>query len=232
MENHNHDHSHHDHEGHASSDSLYSELVCHFPYAVFSVALSLVILSFVAFMAISDVNRVQMVYKGAKMLFHSFHFMHIIFAATGVLITFFRFSKNILKGLIVGACSTMLFCTLSDSVLPYIGGRLLNIPMTFHLCFIYDLKNVLPFLIIGIINGVVMSRHHTSRQSFYSVSSHFIHIFISSLASSFYLVAHGLHDWHKHIGFIFVFLIFAVVVPCTLSDVVVPMTFARKNKKK
>lgn len=225
------DHFEHDHSHGSHSSSLTSELICHLPYAIFSVALSLVILSFVAFLSIGT-TAPELIYRGARMLFHSFHFMHIIFAATGTLITFFRYSKNMVKGLIVGTFSASFFCALSDSILPYLGGRLLGIPMKFHLCFWYDLSNVLPFLIVGLINGVVMSRHHSSRQSFYSVSSHFIHIFISSLASSFYLVSHGLNDWHKHIGFIFIFLIIAVVVPCTLSDVVVPMTFARRNKKK
>jgi hypothetical protein len=201
------------------------------PYAIFSVAFALTVLSFVSYASFGTTLDPQVVRKGASMLFHSFHFMHIIFAATGVLITYFRFSKNLLRGLFIGISTATVFCTLSDSVLPYLGGKMLGVNMKFHLCFISELQNVIPFLAVGLINGIILSRHHSVRQSFYSVSSHFVHIFISSLASSFYLVANGFSDWYKYMGFVFVFLIIAVVVPCTLADVVVPMSFAKADKK-
>lgn len=222
---HVHEHQH----GHAHMPGLWAELIHHLPYAIFSVAFSLIILSFVSYF--SKVVEAEQVRKGAKMLFHSFHFMHIVFAATGSLLTFFRFSAQVLKALIVGMLSTMTFCTLSDSVLPYLGGTALGVKMSFHICFLTDLGNVLPFLFIGLLNGWVMSRHHAARQGFYSLWSHFFHIFVSSIASSFYLVAHGFGDWYKDMGYVFLFLIVAVVIPCTLADVVVPMTFALAGKK-
>jgi hypothetical protein len=156
--------------------------------------------------------------------------MHIVFAATGTLITFFRFSKNIVKGFLVGIFSTTVFCTLSDAIIPYIGGKLLGVNMHFHLCFLTELRNVLPFLGIGLLNGFVMSRHHSSKQSMFSTSSHFVHILISSFASTFYLVSHGFTQWYSSIGFVFLFLIIAVVIPCTFSDLIVPMAFAKGDK--
>lgn len=230
MDNHDINQDTHQH-GHDHGSTLGSELICHMPYAIFSVAFSLIVLSFVGYASFGSTIDPQVIRKGCSMLFHSFHFMHLIFAATGVLITYFRFSKNLLRGLLVGTATATVFCTLSDSVLPYLGGKMLGVNMKFHLCFVSELQNVIPFLAIGLINGIIMSRHHTVRQSFYSVSSHFIHIFISSLASSFYLVANGFTDWYKYMGFVFVFLIIAVVVPCTLADVVVPMSFAKADKK-
>ncbi len=229
---HHHDvsHSHgHDH-GHGHNHSLVEELICHVPYAIFSVAFSLIVLSFLAY-ASQSVADPKMLKKGYKMLFHSFHFMHIVFAATGTLITYFRFSKNMLAGLVMGIISPTLFCTLSDSILPYLGGRALGVSMHFHMCFLTELPNVLPFLFVGILNGILMSWHSESRQSQYSLFSHFVHIFISSLASSFYLVAHGFTNWYSQIGSVFLFLIFAVVIPCTVSDVIVPMLIAKAHTK-
>ncbi len=225
MDHHHHDHNHfHDH-GH----NLKSELTHHLPYAIFSVAFALIILSFATFgFKIADLQEAK---KGASMLFHSFHFMHIVFAATGTIITFRRFCKNMLSALLIGIWSPVLFCTLSDSILPYLGGRALGVPMSFHLCFFSELANIIPFLCIGIVNGLILSRHSDENQKVYSIFSHFVHIFVSSLASTFYLVAHGFMDWHKDIGFVFLFIIIAVVIPCTLSDVVVPMAYARKIKK-
>ncbi len=209
---------HHEH-------TVLGELICHFPYAVFSVALGLVLLSFVTYYSYED--SVDLICKKSGILFHSFHFMHIVFAATGTIITFFRFSNNKLKALILGIVSPAIFCTLSDSILPYIGGKMLGVDMHFHLCFATELSNVIPFLVVGIINGFVMSQHHGDRQWLYAITSHAIHILVSSLASIFYLVSHGCVDWYHFIGLVFIYLIGAVVIPCTLSDVVVPMLFAR-----
>ena len=225
MDHHSHDH-YHDHD-----NSLRSELLHHLPYAIFSVAFALIILSFIT-LFFANFSDPKVARTGASMLFHSFHFMHIVFAATGTLITFRRFCPNIFPALLIGIWSPALFCTLSDSILPYLGGRALGVAMSFHLCFFTELANVLPFLFIGILNGFVLSRHSQDHQKVYSIFSHFIHIFVSSLASTFYLVAHGFMDWYKDIGFVFLFIIIAVVIPCTLSDVVVPIAYARFAKRK
>lgn len=221
----------HNHELHEHDHTLTGELVCHLPYSIFSVAFGLAILSFLVYGALLVQAAQSTVCRSSMVLFHSFHFMHIVFAATGTMITFFRFSKNIPKGIIVSIFSASFFCTLSDAILPYLGGKLLGVNMHLHLCFVTELHNILPFLIVGLLNGFIMSRHHESRQGMFSVFSHFIHILISSFASIFYLVSQGCTDWYQNIGLVFLFLVIAVVVPCTLSDVVVPMAFARAGKK-
>lgn len=223
-----HDEHNHNHEI-STEHSIFDELLCHLPYAIYSVAFSLIILSVYSVFSMSIDPAI--VKKGSKALFHSFHFMHIVFAATGTIITFCRFSKNYFRALIVGIISPTVFCILSDAVLPYVGGTLLGVHMHFHACFLTEPQRVIPFLIMGIINGFVMSRHHDSKQGGYSLSSHAAHIFISSLASTFYLISHGFTNWYVSIGNVFVLLIIAVVVPCTLADVVVPMTMARVGKK-
>lgn len=222
---------HHDHDTYEHGHTLVGELICHAPYAVFSVAFGIAILSFLSYLSSIAGASHTVVCRGADDLFHSFHFMHIVFASTGTLITFFRFSKNIFKGFLVGCLSAMVFCTLSDSILPYIGGTLLGVKMHLHICFFTELRNVLPFLLVGLLNGYIMSRHHSSKQTMFSIFSHFIHILVSSFAAMFYLVSHGCTDWYVNIGLVFLFLVVAVVVPCTLSDVVVPMAFARSGKK-
>jgi len=223
---HNHDHN----DFHNHEHTIKSELVHHLPYAIFGVALALSVLSLFSFIARGFGEPVVMI-KGFKMLFHSFHFMHLVFAATGTLVMFRRFSHSVFSALVIGVVSPMVFCTLSDSILPYLGGRALGVDMHFHLCFMTELKNVIPFLVVGIINGWVLSGHHTSKQGFYSVFSHAVHILVSALAATFYLVSHGFFDWHKQIGAVFIFIIIAVVIPCTLSDVVVPLFFAKMRNK-
>ncbi len=215
--------SHHDtHHEH----TLYDEIICHLPYAIFSVASALTVMSFVMQFEPTDLLTPE-IQRRLDVMFHSFHFMHIVFAATGTMLTFMRYSKNMVLGILVGLLCPAFFCMLSDAILPYFGGLMFGVDMQWHLCFVSEAHNVLPFLIVGIINGIVMSKHHASWQSLYSVFSHFVHILVSSLASTFYIVSHGFSNWYESIGYLFLFLIGAVVVPCTLSDVVVPMMVAK-----
>src|SRR3990167_2925049 len=206
---------------HTISDEVFS----HLPYAVFSVAFSLVVLSVFSFFG--TMLQPSMVYSAWDRLFHSFHFMHIIFAASGSMLTFFRFSNDLWKGIFVSGITSILFCALSDAFLPYLGGRLLGVDMHLHICFIYEIWNVLPFLVVGLGTGVFMRRHELEVRGVLSLWSHFTHIMISSLASSFYLVANGFDNWAVKIGPVFLVLIVAVLIPCSLSDVVIPMFFAK-----
>lgn len=207
--------------------TLWGELLCHFPYAIFSVAISMIALSLLAFLAPGAVASAKMTSK----LFHNFHFLHILFAATGTMLTFARYSKNYALGMLVGTLVPAIFCTLSDALIPFLGGYLMGLDMHFHWCYISHLDTVVPFLLIGAINGLVMSSHTASHQLFYSLGFHFIHIFISSMASILYLVGFGFASWAHHMGFVFIFLVFAVLIPCTLSDIVVPMMFAKGRGK-
>lgn len=217
----------HEHHTHSISD----ELITHFPYAILSLALGMIILSFLSFFAYIPGNELVLQLSG-HMLFHCFHFLHIVFAATGSLITFFRFSKNVPFGIVVSAISSTFFCILSDILMPYVAGQMLGVHMHFHICFISELKNVLPFLFVGILNGLFMSKHCSSKQTVYSLGSHFAHIFVSSMASLLYVVSHGLTHWYIVMGPLFILLLIAVLVPCTLSDLIVPLWCAQIKEKK
>jgi hypothetical protein len=229
MDQHNHhDHLHDDEKGVLEHHhTITSEILCHLPYAIFSVAFSMIVLSFLTSSG-TGAGTASFAYR----LFHNFHYLHLLFAATGAVLTFRRYSKNVVLGIAVGFAVPALFCTFSDAFLPYLGGKFVDLDMHFHWCFISHLDTVLPFLVVGMINGWVMSSHPSNRQLFYSLGFHFLHIFISSMASILYLVSFGFYDWWEKMGFVFTFLILAVLIPCTLSDIVVPVLFARLKKWK
>ena len=205
--------------------TVMGEILCHLPYAIFSVAIAMICLSLLSYVSFGK-DQTAVSYR----LFHNFHFLHLLFAATGTMLTFRRFSRNIIAGVIVGLFVPAFFCTMSDAFLPYLAGKIINLDMHFHWCFLSHLDTILPFLVIGIINGWVMSSHSRNLHFFYSVGFHFVHIFISSMAAILYMVGFGFHEWWAYMGFVFSFLIFAVLIPCTLSDIVVPMLFARSEK--
>jgi hypothetical protein len=206
-------------------DFLIEEIVCHFPYAVFSIACAIIVLTFLSY-GVQEMDP-----KGAHRLFHSFHFLHLIFSATGAVLMFRKYSKNIFSSIMVGLFVPATFCTLSDAFLPYLGGRFVGLHMHFHWCFINHLDTVLPFLAIGIIQGWMLSNHSKSKHVFYSTTTHFLHILVSAMASLMYLVSFGFSNWWNSIGFVFLFLLFAVVMPCSLSDVVIPYLCARLGNK-
>ncbi|KKP95704.1 MAG: hypothetical protein US13_C0002G0015 [candidate division TM6 bacterium GW2011_GWE2_36_25] len=212
----------------SKTHALYDEFICHFPYAVLSVAIGLLLLSFFTPSA-TDV----LVMKQFHRLFHSFHFMHIMFASAGAIQTFFRYSNNYVKGILVGTLSPAFFCMLSDILMPYVGGEMLGVKMRLHICFVSEFTNIGLFLLIGVITGFIL-RFHVERQhsgSLFTRWLHFGHILLSSMASMFYMVSYGFISWYHQMGMVFVMLILAVVIPCTFSDVVVPFVVAKDGRK-
>lgn len=224
------EHNHHDEYYHQHPHTLAGEFICHFPHAVFSVLFSLIILSLFNFIGIG--KEEAGIAQAWDELFHNFHFMHIVFASIGTVLTFFRFSQNKVRAALLGLIAPSIFCVLSDIIFPYLGGRILGVHMHLHICFFREQLNVLPFLLVGLVTGMILGANTEHARGSFSKVSHFMHIFVSSLASSFYMVAHGFSDWSSQIGAVFIVLVAAVVVPCTLADVVVPMVVARLGTNK
>lgn len=200
--------------------AVQEEFFCHFPYAVFSVATALILVSFVCYGDSPEHS------KFAYRLFHNFHFLHLLFASSGTILMFRRYSDSVIGSILAGFFIPAIFCTISDAFLPYLGGKLIGLDMHFHWCFIKHIGTVLPFLFGGMINGWIMSMHCHSQKIFYSLGFHFAHILVSSLASLLYLISFGFNDWWTKMGIVFLYLILAVLLPCIMSDIVVPICFA------
>lgn len=228
------EHSHGNHEHHEHIGSLKQELMCHFPYAAFSLALGFVILSLLHLLTGSGAFMSYQTTQAYHTLFHAFHYLHLIFAVTGTCIMFFRYSRNVVAGVLVSLIAPAIFCTLSDIALPALAGNLLGVHMPVHICFVHlwDAINLTPFMLVGLLNGWMIRQHSESSLGFISLASHFIHILISSLAALFYMVSYGFVYWHEMMGILLIFLLVAVVIPCTLSDIVVPMYFAQRKAKR
>lgn len=216
------------------------ELAHHLPYATLSVACALMLLSLMDVFFFSDIVKSTMSshahtgcchgdhFHGSPMdlLFHAFHYTHILFAVSGVMLTFYRYSKRVIPGIIIGVISAATFCTFSDVLLPYVGGLFLGFNMNLHICFTSELSNILPFVVIGVLNGLVMFYIKELKTELNSLKLHFLHTFISAMASTFYAIGNGFSDFHTEFGMFFLMILVAVVIPCTLSDVIVPIVCA------
>lgn len=222
---HDHDHAHGHHE-----HMLRQELVCHFPYATFSVAVSFIVLGILEFMGTGLMLSGSQLQMGYHRLFHVMHYLHLLFATAGTVMACVRYSQGVLKSLLISFISPAIFCTLSDVALPSLAGKILGMKIGLHVCFFCSegLVNIIPLMLIGLSTGYALALHGDRAQlHVLSLRSHFTHILISSLAASSYVMSYGFCEWQDVMGFLFCMLVIAVVLPCTISDVVVPMYSAR-----
>ncbi len=203
---------------------LKAELLCHIPYGILAVATSMILVSLILFVT----PQTPLFAKNASTLFHTLHFIHILFAASSVVLAFRKYSDSVIGAVVLGAVVPAVFCTLSDVFLPYWGSNIFGLNVALHICFKSHLGSILPFLITGIVNGLLLS-HTTNCDNLmvHATVSHFSHSFISALASFLYLLSHGFADLKHGMGIIFIVLLVAVIIPCIISDVIVPTVCAR-----
>ena len=123
---------------------------------------------------------------------------------------------------IVGYVGSVGIATLSDSLIPYLGETLLDMPHRHaHIGFIEEWWLVNPLAIIGI---AIAYKYPTTK------FPHAGHVLVSTWASLFHIImATGKSlSWFSSAA-VFVFLFIAVWVPCCVSDIVFPMLFVKKE---
>jgi len=158
---------------------------------------------------------------------HAFHILHPAHMLLSSIVTaaVFRlhrggFGASIAAGL-VGAAG---ICAISDIVFPYVGGTLLGATMTLHVCILEHPWLVLLPGLVGATIGALTGR--------WTKCPHAAHVLISTLASLFYLIGFGAVDWLPMFPLVFVVLFIAVWIPCCTSDIVFPLLFVRKGRRR
>ncbi|HEX7365171.1 MAG TPA: hypothetical protein VF366_08400 [Dehalococcoidia bacterium] len=153
----------------------------------------------------------------SETIFYILHPAHILFSAIVTTAMYRRYSTGKLWAtILVGYTGSIFIGTLSDVIIPYIGGESLRIGIEFHLPFIEEWWLVNPAAFLGIAIGYL--RPSTKLP-------HAAHIFLSTWASLFYFTAFSVTNWVPLIPFIFVFLFLAVWLPCCFSDIVYAQLF-------
>lgn len=124
---------------------------------------------------------------------------------------------------IIGYIGSVGIATLSDSIIPYLGETLLNMPhRNIHLGFIEKWWLVNPLAIIGI---VIASIRPTTK------FPHSAHVLVSTWASLFHImmaIGNSLNTVSYLVILLFLFL--AVWIPCCVSDIVFPLLFVKSNR--
>ncbi len=164
--------------------------------------------------------------------FYTLHPIHIILSAMATTAMYKKYSRGKIWLLIlIGYTGSIGIATLSDAVIPYLGGALLNIEMEFHVPFIETEK--MPVIGIAkwqLINSAAFAGIALGHWKQVTKFPHYGHVLLSTWASLFYFTAFGTAYWIPLLGFIFLFLFLAVWIPCCLSDIVFPLLFVRKEQ--
>ena len=154
-------------------------------------------------------------------VFHTCHPLHVLLSALVTAAMYTRYKKGRFWAVIlIGWTGSVGIATISDVLIPYLGGVLLRAQMEFHV----------PFVEHWWINLVALAGIAIGYWKQTTKIPHFGHVLLSTWASLFYLTAFGTADnWIPLLPFIFVILFLAVWIPCCLSDIVYPLLFVRKE---
>jgi hypothetical protein len=151
-------------------------------------------------------------------LFEGFFIAHLFFASLTPASLFSRYKSALWLGLAAAIVTSSITCTLSDIVLPYLGGLVLGYDMNFHVCIIEEPVLAWSFIIAGAVVGFTLSRSVIKLSRF----SHGLHILLSSTAAGMYLITYGV-DVISYKALLFLpILTVSVLIPCVMNDIGVP----------
>ena len=155
-------------------------------------------------------------------IFHTLHPVHVLLSALVTTSMYMRYKKgNIGVAILIGWTGSIGIATISDALIPHLGGILLQIDMG---------KPHIPFIEHWWINLIALAGIALGYWRQTTKIPHLGHVLISTWASLFYIMTFGIiADWLPLLPFIFLILFLAVWIPCCLSDIVYPLLFLGKE---
>jgi len=197
------------------------ELRNHAPFTVLGAVSGIVLMFFFK----------NLTHNTAYKLFYVFHPLHVLLSAlvTTSMYMIYKCHKErkkcrIWQLLLIGYAGSVGIATLSDSLIPYLGEVLLNLPNRgVHIGFIEEWWLVNPLALAGIAIAYFMPT---------TKLPHSGHVLLSTWASLFHmLMAMGaVVGWFTY-AIVFVFLFISVWLPCCVSDIVFPLLFVGKEHR-
>lgn len=190
-----------------------NELKRHAPFTSFGAITGIILMAIIVLANVPP--------ETSRTFFYILHPFHVVLSALVSTAMYKQHSKGkVWAVILIGYVGSIGIATLSDAVIPYLGGVLLNLEIEFHLGFIEKWWLVNPMALLGITIG-----YWKPTTKF----PHAGHVLLSTWASLFYFTAFGTANWIPLLPFIFLFLFLAVWVPCCMSDIIFPLLFAKEN---
>jgi hypothetical protein len=196
------------------------ELKNHSPFTAFGALTGIIIMVVIVFG-----NLLPKISPISQNIFYLLHPTHVLLSALVTTALYMKYGKRkIWLAILIGYTGSIGIATLSDSIIPYLGEALLDLPNRgIHIGFIEKPLLTNPAALLGIFIGY---------QKWITKFPHYGHVMISTWASLFHVImAIGETVSWIQIIVIFIFLFFAVWIPCCTSDIVYPLLFARKEQE-
>jgi hypothetical protein len=190
---------------------LAHELKHHLPFTILATAIAIITLIFIKYILTLSID---------KEAFEFLHPIHVIFSGMVSAGIFYKYKNNISQALIVGIVSSILIGSLSDILLPFLGATALFLNPEFHLPIIEKPLIILASALFGSfigINAKITKLPHT------------VHVMLSVFASIFYLTAFTPNLSLIYLIISSIIILIAVVIPCCISDIMLPFFFLGKN---
>ncbi len=165
--------------------------------------------------------RLDVIPGVSSTVFYVLHPLHIVLSAMVTTAMYRKYGNGKLwTTVLVGYLGSIGIATVSDSLIPYLGESLLDLPnRELHLGFTEKWWVVNPAALLGI----ALSYWKTVTKL-----PHYGHVLISTWASSFHIImALGTTVNWVLLLVIFLFLFLAVWIPVCLSDIVFPLLFTK-----
>ena len=198
---------------------IIQELRNHAPFTLFGA------LTGVAIMLLSQ----SIPHRVAFNIFYILHPVHVVLSAL-VTTSIYRMYKSgkgtlsLFPLLIIGFVGSVGIATISDSLIPYLGEIMLDMPNRgIHIGFIEKWWLINPLALLGI--AIAYFRPSTK-------FPHAGHVLLSTWASLFHILmaVGGSVSWVSYVV-VFLFLFIAVVIPCCVSDIIFPLLFVGTEKR-
>ena len=200
-----------------------SELKHHVPFTVLGAVSGIIIMVIIVLANIP--------FQLSQAAFHTLHPLHVVLSALATTAMYRKYgSSKIWAAILIGYVGSIGIATLSDAIIPYLGGSLLGVEIEFHIPFIETEK--MPFIGIEtwkLVNSAALAGIIIGYLRPTTKFPHLGHVLLSTWASLFYFTAFGIAPWIPLVPFIFLFLFLAVWLPCCISDIVFPLLFVRKR---
>ena len=187
------------------------EIIRHIPFTALSSFLGILIAIFLL-----------QKFQSPSEWFEIMHPLHILASAIISSAIYYKYKSKFFRALVIGSAVSLLVGTLSDVCLPYISGKILGLSLHFHLPLLHEPLLILLSALAGSTIGITLKL---------TKLPHFIHVFLSVFASSFYILS-AVTDISIMIFLTLVLIVsLVVIVPCCVSDIVLPLLCLSSKKR-
>lgn len=194
--------------------TIFHELKEHIPFTASAALIAVILIALIFYFNSNLVLKISSSFEA----FHGLHIFASAIVSTGI---FYKYKKKIFSAISVGIVSSVVIGSLSDVILPYFGSLILGLKPEFYLPIAEDFLPIFGAGLLGCILGLITGL---------TKLPHFLHIFLSTVASLFYIIQYSTFTLVSFIGIFFVLFI-AVIVPCCTSDIILPLLFLGEKHK-